>query len=126
MKIPSDRFAIPNCILEDDLPDSALRVLLFLFRRSNISGRVSAGYLTVMEGARITSRNTVARALKVINENGWFDAVKKTGQRDTVYFLRIPPRFAQPLNPRGSPPTWLPQKKRKAPKKLNGHPSPAL
>lgn len=82
------------CVFEDELPDKAFRLLVFLFHVSNVAGRANPGYEAMRKGADITSRNTVANALRIIREHGWFDYVAKQPNKPDVFWLRIPDRFA--------------------------------
>lgn len=95
MKLSEDRFSVPYCILDDDLPDKAFRLLVFLFKVSDCSGKAAPGYQAMKEGADITSRSTISNALRLLKTKGWFEFVKKGNGRCSVFFLRIPPRFAK-------------------------------
>lgn len=94
MKLSGDRFSIPACALEDDLPDKAFRLLIFLFKCSDMAGCASPGYEAMKKGASITSRTTVSDALKLLKKHGWFHFAKKGGGKKGVFWLRVPPRFS--------------------------------
>lgn len=93
MRLQDQRFSIPDCITEDNLPDKAFRLLVFLFKISDCAGRCSPGYETMKAGANITSRSTISEALKLLRKRGWFHFTKKGGNRNSVLWLRIPPRY---------------------------------
>ena len=93
MKIDRARFSIPDCILDDDLPDKAFRLLVFLFHQSDISGRCAPGYEAIKEGACITSRTTISSAIKLLQKRGWFHFIKKGNGRHSTFFLRVPARY---------------------------------
>jgi hypothetical protein len=95
MRISGPRFSVTPCMQQDNLPDKAFRLLFFLFSVSDISGRASPGYAAMKIGADITSRSTISDALKLLKRHGWFHFVKKGNGRNTVFFLRIPPRFSK-------------------------------
>lgn len=84
---------MPKCIFDDELPDKAFRLLVFLFQVSDVAGMANPGYSAMKKGAHITSRNTVSGALKILREHGWFNFVNKTPGKNDAYWLRIPTRF---------------------------------
>lgn len=93
MRIKEPHFSIPFCIQQDGLPDKAFRLLHFLFSVSDIGGRANPGYAAIKIGASITSRSTIASSLWLLQQHGWFHYVKKGNGRNTVFFLRIPPKY---------------------------------
>lgn len=95
MRLSKDRFSVPFCILNDDLPPITVMVLLFLLKESDCPGCASVSYEDIKRGAGITSRSTVSRSLKLLNRHGWFHWVRKGGGKRAVYFLRLPPRFTE-------------------------------
>jgi hypothetical protein len=99
MKLSGDRFSIPNCILDDGLPDKAFRLLVFLFSVSDMAGCAAATYDEMKQGADITSRSTVSDSLKLLRKHGWFHFVKKGGGKKAVYWLRLPPRYTETDKP---------------------------
>lgn len=93
MRLSKDRFSLPFCILDDDLPDKALRLLVFLFRSSDVAGCCSPGYEVIKTGAGLASDATVASSIRLLQKHGWFHFIKKGGGKKAVFWLRIPPRF---------------------------------
>lgn len=93
MKLSCPRFSIPACLLEEDLPDKAKLLLIFLFSQSSIEGRCSPGYQAIKDGVGITSRSTISSALKLLRSKGWFLYVKKGNGRNSVFQLQIPKRL---------------------------------
>lgn len=83
-------FTTPRAVFEDDLPDKATILLVYLFMVSSCDGLAAPGYATMMRHTGIASRTTLSRSLRVLREHGWFHFVRKGNGRNTVFHLRVP------------------------------------
>lgn len=81
--------------MKDDLTPKTRLILIFLFQVSDMAGRCAPGYDAIKKGAKITSRVTVAEAIQVLRQRGWFHFIKKRNGKNAVFHLRIPPRFQE-------------------------------
>lgn len=96
MRFSEPRFSIPFAILNDDLPDKAIRLLIFLFSQSDFNGACSPGYKEMKAKADIGSDATIANTLRLLQRKGWIFHIKKGGSNRSTIWLQIPPRFRSP------------------------------
>lgn len=94
MRITAPRFSVPKCIFDETLPHKTICLLLYLLSRSDIAGRVNVSYATIKEVTGIGGESTVANSIRILQRNGWFHRIRKTG-RSSIYFLRIPDRYVK-------------------------------
>lgn len=93
MKIHVSKFTLPDCALDDELPDKAFRLLAYLFSVSDFTGQCAPGYDEMMHHTQSTSRNTISRNMAILQKKGWFDYTRRRGHRTMRIHLRIPARY---------------------------------
>lgn len=96
---PAHSFRIPKQLVDDALPPTAALLALFLFARAeqqrHDTGRkddmLQIGYEDMMSGIN-ASRGAIARALKLLIEEGWLFQHPNKGRYFRRYLLQVPGR----------------------------------
>jgi len=97
VKITSPRFSVPSAVFDESLPSKAFKLLVYLYRVSDVGGACRPGYAGMKRAMRDHDgdngcNSTVRRCLQTLNKRGWIFAMKRTNSKMTIW-LQIPHRL---------------------------------